>query len=154
MRSSRPYAGDEGRSGPTIRPVVSRAELVAVFDALGSLIDPPFDHHDRRLEDLDRRFPEDAALMLLVADTLAPELRGRGLGRRLVERIEHEALELGVREICPGALDEARGFYLRLGYRGRRGMSKQLPSSAATPTGDERRRRLAELRARRAARSV
>jgi hypothetical protein len=69
-----------------------------------------------------------------------------------MEGIEQEATVLGAREISLGA-DEAVGFYLRLGYRGKSGMSKQLPLSAVRCNDLEGRRRiLNELRERRRAR--
>ena len=55
-------------------------------------------------------------------------MRRRGIGRRLVETIELEAMTLGARTISLGAADESRGFWERLGYRGKHAMrQKDLP---------------------------
>src|SRR5437773_2543800 len=55
-------------------------------------------------------------------------LRRRGLGRRLIEIIELEPLTLGCHSIVLGAAEDARGFYDRLGYRGKHAMrQKELP---------------------------
>jgi GNAT superfamily N-acetyltransferase len=162
----------------TIRPVGSEQELVRAFDVLGAQFQKPLRHEDRQFVDLARRFPEDSALMLVVEDdgqlvggalafrggeagpgcdvtlriiALLPEHRGRGLGRRLVERIEREATRLGVRGIGLGA-DEAVGFYQNLSYRGKSGMYKALPLSSTYDDPHARRRALEELRERRDAR--
>lgn len=46
------------------------------------------------------------------------QLRGRGLGRRLVLRAEEAAIDRGCRGAWLGTFDfQARGFYERLGYR-------------------------------------
>ncbi len=50
---------------------------------------------------------------------VAPEGRGIGLGRRLVEALIAEARRIGYREICLDTLphmDEAMGLYGRLGF--------------------------------------
>ncbi|MGW0231210.1 GNAT family N-acetyltransferase [Actinopolymorpha singaporensis] len=160
-----------------IRPVESELELVEAFDVMGAQFPKPLTHEDRHFTDLARRFPQDRSMMLVVEDegrlvggalafrggeadpgcdvtlriiALVPEHRRRGLGRRLVERIEQEATRLGVRGIGLGA-DEAVGFYRRLGYRGKGGMYKALPLSSHDDPGS-RRRALEELRERRRAR--
>jgi GNAT superfamily N-acetyltransferase len=157
-----------------IRPVGTLTELTEVFDFLGAQFPQRFTHEDGRFADLARRFPDDRTLMLVAEDegriiggalafrknddvtlriiALDPAHRGRGAGRDLMDRLEREATALGAREIALGA-DEAVGFYLRLGYRGRSGMRKQLPLSAArNADADEWRRALDELRKRRARR--
>ena len=124
--------------GSTIRPVASLGELAAAFDAIGAQLPGRLTHEDRRFGDLAARFPADQALMLVVEEGgrlrggalafrrdargatlriigLEPGVRGLGLGRRLVERIEREAARLGVALISLGA-DDAIGFYRRLGY--------------------------------------
>lgn len=155
-----------------IRGVESPSELIAAFDLLGAQLPAPLTHRDRQFSDLDRRFAEDRSLMLVVEHkgtivggalafrrndevtlriiALVADHRGRGLGRQLVERIEHVATNLGAREIALGA-DEAVGFYHRLGYRGRSGLRKQLPATSALRHRDskDRRRALEELRGRR-----
>src|SRR5207249_7632991 len=109
----------------------------------------PFERDDRRLGDLVGRLGPDRPLMLCVevdgelrggvlatGDELVGvraigidlELRGLGVGRRLLEAVEVEALVRGAREIVLGAAVEARGFYTRLGYTGKHAMRlKQLP---------------------------
>lgn len=47
---------------------------------------------------------------------MAVDDRGRGIGRRLVARLEHEARARGVERIELHARMTARGFYERLGY--------------------------------------
>jgi GNAT superfamily N-acetyltransferase len=159
-----------------IRSVESPQELVEAFDLMGAQFTPPLTHDDRRFSDLARRYSEDRSMMLLVEHegrviggalafrrgqesgpdsdvtlriiALAPPHRGRGLGRRLVERVEQEATMLGARGIGLGA-DDAVGFYHHLGYRGKSGLRKDLPLSSAHRVPRDRRRVLEELRERR-----
>lgn len=59
----------------------------------------------------------DEWVVMLLA--VLPEWRGQGLGRRLMERVRHEAEEQGVpvlRLFVSGANTEARGLYRSLGY--------------------------------------
>ena len=154
-----------------------------MFDILGAQFAPPITQRDRRFTDLAHRFPQDRSLMLvavrdenrIVGGALAfrtsttpageghatlrtiavvPAERGNGLGRRLMDRIEAEAVLLGVGMLALGAGPEVRGFYRRLGYDGRSRMRKALPGSTVTRYGqtEDRQRALAELRARRAGR--
>jgi hypothetical protein len=46
-------------------------------------------------------------------------VRGQGLGRRLLSKLESGASSLGVRELTLGSVDGAVGFYERCGYQGR-----------------------------------
>src|SRR5207249_1597815 len=98
------------------------AELATTFDVIGAQFVPAITHEDRRFQDLARRFPEDRPLMLLVEELaaphstgrivggalafgeravtlraigLAPHVRRQGLGRRLMERVELEAIRRG-----------------------------------------------------------
>lgn len=48
---------------------------------------------------------------------VAPEFRGRGIGRLLVESLEEVAREQGAEKIMLDARSEAVGFYLVLGYQ-------------------------------------
>lgn len=62
---------------------------------------------------------------------LAPEARGRGLGRQALEALEREAQALGIRVLhleVEGGNRRAEGLYRRSGFRdtGRRLMSKRL----------------------------
>lgn len=91
------------------------------------------------------------ALSLLVAATvkvdviaLEPDVRRKGMGRWLMERIEVEAIRLGARgTYIGGANAENRAFYWRLGFQGRKSlMQKGLPLRAQSRiesggTGDE-----------------
>ena len=127
-----------------IRRVSSIDELYDVFETIGRQFTPPIARDDRRVNELVRRFPADRALMLLVESEgriiggvlgfgstlrvigLEPEVRGKGLGRRLLQTFEVAAMRHGVRELSLGA-EEAKGFYLKLGYRGKSSMHKQFP---------------------------
>ncbi|MGH9277526.1 MAG: GNAT family N-acetyltransferase [Acidimicrobiales bacterium] len=130
------------RGGATtieVRPVRSRDELRVAFDLAGAELPEPIDHGDARFVDLDRRFPDDHALMVVatidgtaVGGALAfrqddgtaclrilavvAEHRHRGIGRRLVEHIEAEARRNGAARIALGT-DEAVGFWFHLGYQ-------------------------------------
>ena len=121
-----------------IRPVENREELGKVFDLLGAQVTTHLDTSDFRFADLDARFPNDQPLML-TADTesqpvggalgfrndhgvvvlrilaVVEAFRHRGIGRRLVERVESEARILGAERIALGT-DEAVGFWFHLGY--------------------------------------
>jgi GNAT superfamily N-acetyltransferase len=140
-----------------IRQVESLEELAATFDIVGAQFVPAITHDDRRFQDLAHRFPEDRALMLMVEEMDAQHqpgaerivggalafggrgltlraiglelgVRRQGLGRRLMERIELEAIRRGAGGISLGASDDSKGFYARLGYAGRGTMMhKGLP---------------------------
>lgn len=122
-----------------IRAVANRDELRNVFDLVGSQIAQPIDTTDFRFRDLDIRFPDDGPLMVVavaegrsVGGALAfrtgdgavtlrmiavvEAFRHRGIGRRLVERIETEARLLGVETIGLGTDEPEVGFYFHLGY--------------------------------------
>lgn len=138
-----------------IRRVRDEAELVVAFDAIGRQFDPPQRAPDRRLDQPLARFPADRPLQLVVVgedgalaggviafrhlDDLGSvtvrsigvdaSLRGQGIGRTLLEIVELEAMVLECRAIHLGAVDDARGFYEALGYRGKRTMrAKDLPA--------------------------
>lgn len=169
----------------TLRPVRSLEELEWVFDILGRQFATPFTHQHRRFADLAQRYPQDRPLMVLaerdhggdvtiVGGALAFRAaegspgatirlvavveahRGMGLGRRLLEHIEAEAVRLGVDTVFLGAGADVRGFYLKLGYSGRSRLSKALPGSAAErcAQADGRRAALEALRSRRAQRQA
>jgi GNAT superfamily N-acetyltransferase len=133
-----------------VRRVHSPSDLVATFDAIGRQFDPIMRAPHRDLAEPIRRFDEDRTLMLAVLADDVPiggviafrndrsvivraigvdvAWRERGIGRRLMELVEIEALELGSHAIALGATEDAGGFYDRLGYRGKRTMrEKQLP---------------------------
>ena len=118
-----------GTTAIEMRSVRDPGELRAVFDT---------DSGDHRIDDLLARFPSDRPLMVVatsegsvVGSALAfrndngtvtlriigvvPSFRHRGIGRRLVERIEAEARRLGAHSVALGT-DEAVGFWYHLGY--------------------------------------
>ena len=132
----------------TVRPIDSLAELERVASVISAQFPPRRSGVSRGLRELEARFAEDRALMLvaelageIVGGALAvrdagavkidvialkPALRGRGVGRRLMREIEDAARRLGAREIyLGGANAENRGFYHRLGYAGRRSLMRK-----------------------------
>jgi GNAT superfamily N-acetyltransferase len=50
---------------------------------------------------------------------VAADVRGRGLGRKLLAALESGAFGLGARQLTLGSVDGAVGFYQRCGYRAR-----------------------------------
>lgn len=60
--------------------------------------------------------PEAAARGRLLQMAVEESLRGQGLGRRLVERLEAICAERGYREVTLHARAHVCGFYERLGY--------------------------------------
>ena len=138
----------------TVRSITSIDELVRVHQVISAQFPPRRSAASHGLEDLTARFDHDRTLMLLAESAgeiaggalafraggtvkvdviaLRPEARGLGVGRRLMETIEREAIRLGARAIyLGGASAQNRGFYWRLGFAGRRSlMQKALPSAA------------------------
>ena len=113
-----------------MRFVRDLVELRAVFDLAGAQLPGPIDSGDHRIDDLVERFAADQPLMVLataegsvVGGALAfrndngvvtlriigviAAFRHRGIGRRLVERVEAEARRLGGLSVALGT-DEAR----------------------------------------------
>ena len=129
----------------TIRRVASIEELEETFDILEAQFTPPVADDDRAFTDLLDYYPQDRQLMLVVEQdgqivggalgfgdilrviALKPEARGKGLGRRLIQTFEVGAMRHGVRTISLGAAERAKGFYERMGYRGKSSMHKDLP---------------------------
>jgi DNA-binding transcriptional MerR regulator len=133
--------GPERTRGATAFEVCSvrdLAEIRAVFDLAGAQLPDPIDSGDHRINDLVERSSVDQQLMVVassegtvVGGALAfrtddgavtlriigviPEFRHRGIGRRLVERVEAEARRLGAHAVALGS-DEAVGFWYHLGY--------------------------------------
>ena len=133
--------GPERTRGATaieVRSVRELAEVRAAFDLAGAQLPEPIDRGDHRIDDLVQRFPADQPLMVVataerkvVGGALAfrndngaltlriigviPSFRHRGIGRRLVERVEAEARRLGAHSVALGT-DEAVGFWYHLGY--------------------------------------
>ena len=140
-----PPNGRIGRQSYIIRQVASIEELAQVLDLLGAQFTPPIAAQDRVLADLLPHYPQDHALMVVAEKdgrivggalgfgstlriiALEPEERGKGLGRRLLQTFEVSAMRRGVRMISLGTLVRAKGFYLRMGYRGKSSMHKELP---------------------------
>lgn len=134
---------------PVLRSCRDLYELTQTYVTIGRQFDEEWNGDDRRLEEPRRRFDSDRELMVAVADGpvikggviafgdelvtvraigVDPDIRGLGIGRRLLEIIEARALARGARAIGLGAAADARGFYERMGYRGKRTMrEKQLP---------------------------
>ncbi len=96
-----------------VRPVEDRDELRRLFDVLGAEVAERIDSRDFRFGDLDTHFPDDRRLMLAAIAEDGPVggalafrnddnsavlriiavvegFRHRGIGRRLVERIDSE----------------------------------------------------------------
>ncbi len=132
----RPVRGT-GATVVEVRPVRDRGELGSVVELLARQV-PSLDATDWRFDHLDARFPADQPLMVVatadgdaVGGALAfrhhdgavtlriiavvEALRHRGVGRRLVERVEAEAHLLGAHNVALGT-DEAVGFWYQLGY--------------------------------------
>ena len=137
--------GKVDRESYTIRRVASIEELKETFDVLGTQFTPPIAEKDRVFTDLVDHYSQDRQLMLVVekdgqivggalgfGDTLRvialkPEVRGKGLGRRLIQTFEVSAMRHGVPMISLGAAEYAKAFYERMGYRGKSSMHKELP---------------------------
>lgn len=121
-----------------VRPVEDPDELRRLFDCLGAELVPPIDSADYRFTDVESHFPHDRPLMLVATVDGRPAggalafrtdeasvtlriiavpqpFRHRGIGRRLVERVESEARMMGVDRIGLGTA-EAVGFWFHLGY--------------------------------------
>ena len=128
-----------------IRQVASVKELHEVFVILGAQFAPPIPRTDRVFADLVNHYPQDRRLMLVAEKdgqivggvlgfenilriiALVPAERGKGLGRRLIQTFEIGAMQRGIRTISLGAKEGAKGFYVRMGYRGKTSMHKDLP---------------------------
>lgn len=121
-----------------LRPVRDAEELATAFDLLGAQLPQPIDANDWRFDDLAARFPADQPIMVLaeadgevVGGALAfrddngavtlrivgviEPFRHRGIGRRLVERVEAAARLLAAHTLALGT-DEVIGFWYHLGY--------------------------------------
>ncbi len=121
-----------------VRPVRDRAELANLFDLLGARSPDPLDSSDKRFDDLSAHFPVDQRLMVsawadadpvggalafrhddgtVILRTIAvvESFRHRGIGRRLVERVQTEARLLGADTVALGTGEEV-GFWYHLGY--------------------------------------
>ena len=154
-------------------------EVRSALDAIGADFTLPFDHTDSRMQRILAEpatgnplfviattttgeicaaafaLPSGSDAALLATIGVIADLRGTGLGRRLMEHIETACIHLGITGIVLGTVPEARAFYRHLGYTGKSAMHKSLPGSVSARYGDddERRRRLDDLRTRRAART-
>lgn len=136
----------------TVRAVRSVPELVRTFDVVGTQFTPSFTSSDARFVEVRRAWPDDR-LLLLVAERddgivggalgfrarsgdvvlrtigLDPDVRGLGLGRRLLETLVMEAMALGAHSVGAGGVEPAtKGFYERVGFHGRGStMRRDLP---------------------------
>lgn len=129
----------------TIRHVISIEDLKETFNVLGAQFTPPLTDTDRNYADLLSHYPQDRQLMLVVEKdgqtiggalgfgstlriiALEPAYRGKGLGQRLIQTFEVAAMRCGVRMISLGAVEQSKDFYVRMGYRGKSSMHKELP---------------------------
>jgi len=125
-------APTKGATIVEIRPLEDREELRQVFDLVASTVSPPIDTSDFRFRDLDVRFPADRPLMVVaeadgrpVGGALASRnnngwatlrivgvvaaFQHRGIGRRLIERVETEARLLGCQAIGLGTEEPELG---------------------------------------------
>lgn len=121
-----------------LRPVQDRDELRQTFDCLGAELVPSINSADFRFDDVESHFPDDRSLMVVAtvgtrlaggvlafrSDATSATLRmiavrepfrHRGIGRRLVERVESEARLMDVERMGLGTA-EAVGFWFHLGY--------------------------------------
>lgn len=136
-----------------MRQCRDEADLEELYRSIGRQFGEEWDASDRRLDEPRSRFDRDRDLMFVLVDGtrvrggiiafgddvvtvravgIDEELRGQGHGRRLLELVEARALVRGARTVVLGAADDARGFYERMGYRGKRTMrEKQLPPPGA-----------------------
>ena len=129
----------------TIRRVRSIEDLKETFNVLGAQFIPPLTDADRICADLLYYYPQDRPLMLVVENdgqviggvfgfgstlriiALEPAYRKKGLGQRLIQTFEVAAMRHGVRMISLGAVEQAKDFYVHMGYRGKSSMHKELP---------------------------
>jgi predicted N-acetyltransferase YhbS len=149
-----------------VRPVASIDELKRTEEVIAEQLRPRRSPPAQGLDALTARFMHDRTLMLvaekdgeIVGGALAlrlddavkiealaikPDARGRGIGRMLIETLEHQARRLGASAIyLGGANAENRGFYSHLGFAGRRSlMHKGLP---VTHPSQDRRGRSPEI---------
>jgi len=133
-----------------IRRVRSRDDLRRCFAVIGSCFSPSIPPDDWRLDRLLADFDASQPLMIVaerneevvggalgrLGDGTAgvnilgcqPAVRRLGLGRRVMQTLEVEAMARGARTLSLGAASEAHGFYASLGFSGKRvGMMKGLP---------------------------
>lgn len=80
---------------------------------------------------IDCRFHPPARVMWIGEVHVAPELRGRGLGKRLVAAAEAVAADLAARTVYVFPLAPARAFWQRLGYRPHRRMARVMVKDLA-----------------------
>lgn len=120
-------------------------DLRKVIRVLGNQFSPAISPEDGIFTDLIQNFPQDRQLMLVVEKdrciiggalgfgstlrivALIPEVRGKGLGRRLIQTYEIMAIKREIQTISLGSLDEAKDFYRKMGYPGKSSMHKDLP---------------------------
>ncbi len=133
--------GPERARGATaieVQAVRDLGDLRAAFDLAGAQLPEPIDSGDHRIADLVERFAADQPLMVVATVEgnvvgaalgfrndngtvtlriigVVTAFRHRGIGRRLVERVEAEARRLGAHSVALGT-DEAVGFWYHLGY--------------------------------------
>jgi GNAT superfamily N-acetyltransferase len=136
----------------TVRPIASVNELIRVERVISGQFPPRRGAPADCLDVCRARFQADQMLMLVAESdaeilggalafragdavkveviALKPEARRLGVGRRLIEAIEVQAIRVARGIFLGGANAQNRGFYWRLGFAGRRSlMQKALPAS-------------------------
>ena len=139
------YERNKNCTGYLFRHVASPEELRTVYDILGTQFSPSFTHENCSFNDLASHYPKDRQMMLVVENegriiggalgfgntlriiAITPSYRGLGLGRRLIQTFEVVAMRKEVRMVALVAHPDTVDFYTKMGYRGKRGRSKELP---------------------------
>ena len=126
-----PFTHQDGRFGDLVRRFAEDRPLMLVVQE----VPPPAATRDRPVQGdpggivggaLAFRTGPRAVTLRMIG--LAPRVRGRGLGRRLLAALELAAVRLGATAISLGADDGVKGFYSRQGYVGRgTALHKGLP---------------------------
>lgn len=161
-----------------IRPVESPDELAAAVQLIYDQVAGMISSNQQPYKDVPRYFPAYRDLMLVAESDgelvgaiigygpaerseeqfsvlvkglgVREDHRGSGLGRSLLAELERRAAAMGAVETNLGAVPSARGFYARLGYSGKSRMRKSLTGNGISRYGsaDQRKERLAKMRAR------
>ena len=129
-----------------IRRIGSVDELLEVWNMIFAQISHYNIDEKGHIFDLKKHFRNNRDLMLMVehdglivggavgfgntlrAIGIAPEHRGRGLGRRLMRVFEFSAMKSGRQMVCLGSDPDNKDFFVKLGYHGKRkSMMKEFP---------------------------
>ena len=143
---TQPEVSSSGAIG--VRPVASLDELIQLQNVISAQFPPRRSPRSRGDNAFADQFNANRRLMLVAEiegdivggalglrigdavklDVIAvvPEFRRMGIGRKLMNAIEAEAMSLGARSIfLGGANEENRRFYSRLGYQGRNSLMQK-----------------------------